>query len=358
MEISCSDAALRILGGNPEDGKTTLQHVLGQVHPADEPLLRLAARTAIEQGTPFRITHRISPPTGEMRYIRCEAEAIRGRNGEIEQVIGTVLDITDLQKVTEELRTARNKAEYANQAKSQFLANMSHELRTPLNAIIGFSELMATDVMGPMETAQYQAYAKDIHDSGLHLLAVVNDILDLSRIEVGVTELEETEIDIEDIYHFCTRTVEGRAKAAKLALIQQSAPNLPKLRADLRLTRQILLNLLSNAIKFTPAGGTVCLGAEIAADGALVLSVEDTGIGIAAENIERVTEPFMQVENHLSRRFDGVGLGLALTKQFAELHDAKFSILSTEGKGTRVEVAFPASRTLRADEPRLSAVGM
>ena len=358
MEISCSDAALHILGGNPEDGKTTLQHVLGQVHPADEPLLRLAARTAIEQGTPFRITHRISPPTGEMRYIRCEAEAIRGRNGEIEQVIGTVLDITDLQKATEELRAARNKAEYANQAKSQFLANMSHELRTPLNAIIGFSELMATDVMGPMETAQYQAYAKDIHDSGLHLLAVVNDILDLSRIEVGVTELEETEIDIEDIYHFCTRTVEGRAKAAKLALIQESASNLPKLRADLRLTRQILLNLLSNAIKFTPAGGTVCLGAEIAAGGALVLSVEDTGIGIAAENIERVTEPFMQVESHLTRRFDGVGLGLALTKQFAELHDAKFSIMSAEGKGTRVEVAFPASRTLTTDEPHLSAVGL
>ncbi len=358
MEISCSDAALRILGGNSEDGKTTLQHVLGQVHPADEPVLRLAARTAIEQGTPFRITHRISTPTGEMRYVRCEAEAIRGRNGEIEQVIGTVLDITDLQKVTEELRTARNKAEYANHAKSQFLANMSHELRTPLNAIIGFSELMATDVMGPMETAQYQAYAKDIHDSGLHLLAVVNDILDLSRIEVGVTELEEAEIDIEDIYHFCKRTVEGRAKAAKLALIQQSAPNLPKLKADLRLTRQILLNLLSNAVKFTPAGGTVCLGAEIAADGALVLSVEDTGIGIAAENIERVTEPFMQVESHLSRRFDGVGLGLALTKQFAELHGAKFSIMSAEGKGTRVEVAFPASRTLTTDEPHLSAVGM
>lgn len=357
-EVTCSDEAFRIFGGRPRAGRVTLPQFLNSVHPSDEPRMRLATREAIERGTPFSITHRIVLKTGEVRYIRSEAEAVADAGGKVERLIGTVLDITDLQKATEELRAARNKAEYANRAKSQFLANMSHELRTPLNAIIGFSELMATDILGPMEKAQYQAYAKDINDSGLHLLAIVNDILDLSRIEVGVTELEETEIDIEDICHFCKRTVEDRAKAAKLALIQESAPNLPKLRADLRLTRQILLNLLSNAIKFTPAGGTVCLGAEVAADGALIFSVEDTGIGISADNIERVTEPFMQVESHLSRRFDGVGLGLALTKQFAELHDARFSIRSVEGKGTRVEVAFPASRTLAAEEPRLSAAGM
>lgn len=357
-EVTCSDEAFRIFGGKPRAGRVTLPQFLNGVHPSDEPRMRIATREAIERGKPFSITHRIVLKTGEVRYIRSEAEAVRDADGRVERLIGTALDITDLQKATEELRIARNKAEYANKAKSQFLANMSHELRTPLNAIIGFSELMATDILGPMEKSRYQAYAKDINDSGLHLLSIVNDILDLSRIEIGVTELEETEIDIEDICHFCIRTVEDRARTAKLTLIKESASNLPKLRADIRLTRQILLNLLSNAIKFTPAGGTVCLGVEVAADGALIFSVEDTGIGISADNIERVTEPFMQVESHLSRRFDGVGLGLALTKQFAELHDARFSIRSVEGKGTRVEVAFPASRTLAAEEPRLSAAGM
>ncbi|MEQ8377388.1 PAS domain S-box protein [Parvibaculum sp.] len=356
-EIACSDEAFRIFGGEPQDARLKLPEVLDRVHSSDRARIREAANDAIKLGTPFRTMYRIIRAGGETRYVRCEAEAIRGPDGGVKQLIGTVLDITDLQKATEELRAARNRAEYANQSKSQFLANMSHELRTPLNAIIGFSELMATGVMGRLETAQYQAYAKDINDSGLHLLAIVNDILDLSRIEVGATELEETEIDVEELARFCVRTVEGRARTAKVRLFRQPMPEMPKLFADQRLARQILLNLLSNAIKFTPAGGSVSLGAELTAEGELVFLVEDTGIGIAAENIDRVTEPFMQVENHLSRRFEGVGLGLALTKQFAELHDGTLSIDSVEGKGTRVEIRFPAVRMRSASEFRVAAAG-
>ncbi|WP_421864756.1 PAS domain-containing sensor histidine kinase [Parvibaculum sp.] len=355
-EIACSDEAFRIFGGHPQEGPITLPQFLDRVHPSDRPRMRAAAEDATTLGVPFRITLRILAD-GETRYIRNEAEPVRDSHGNVVQLIGTVLDITDLQKATEELRAARNKAEYANRTKSQFLANMSHELRTPLNAIIGFSELMATDVLGPMEVSQYQAYAKDINDSGLHLLAIVNDILDLSRIEVGVTELEETEVDVEELGQFCIRTVEGRARSAQLDLVRLPVAYPAMLHADKRLVRQILLNLLSNAIKFTPAGGTVSLGAELAADGALVLSVEDTGIGIAAEDVDRVTEPFMQVESHLSRRFDGVGLGLALTKQFIELHGGVISIESTQGKGTLVAIRFPPERVRSGPPSLLAATG-
>ncbi|MFN4229403.1 PAS domain S-box protein [Parvibaculum sp.] len=353
--ITCSDEAFRIFGGEPQGKGVTLERFLDRVHPSDQLRMRQATRDAIDLGQPFRTTHRIVLANGEVRYIRSEAEPVRREDGKVRQLIGTVLDITDLQKATEELRAARNKAEYANQAKSQFLANMSHELRTPLNAIIGFSELMATDVLGPLTKEQYQGYAKDINDSGMHLLAIVNDILDLSRIEVGVTELEEREIDVEELCQFCARTVEGRASSAKLKLTVEPGQRLPILFADQRLTRQILINLLSNSIKFTPAGGTITLTADIAADGALVFAVEDTGIGIAPEDIERVTEPFIQAESHLSRRYEGVGLGLALTKQFAQLHGASLSIESSKGKGTRVEVRFPASRMQPVTELRLAA---
>ncbi|WP_293336048.1 PAS domain S-box protein [Parvibaculum sp.] len=356
-EISCSEEAFRIFGGRPQEDHITLPRFLERVHPSDRPRMHAAVREAIARGTPFRITLRIVFADGDIRYIRNEAEPVRDSHGNVVELIGTVLDITDIQKVTEELRAARNKAEYANRTKSQFLANMSHELRTPLNAIIGFSELMATDVMGPMEASQYQAYAKDINDSGQHLLAIVNDILDLNRIEVGVTELEETEVDVEELGQFCMKTVEGRARAAQLDLVRLPVAYPVTLHADKRLVRQILLNLLSNAIKFTPAGGTVSLAAELAEDGALVFSVEDTGIGIAVEDIARVTEPFIQVENHMSRRFDGVGLGLALTKQFIELHGGVMSIESTEGKGTRVDIRFPPERVRTGSPSLLAATG-
>jgi PAS domain S-box-containing protein len=347
-EVSCSDETFRIFGHEPQGVKVTLPLFLASIHTADEPAIGAAVTAALESGTSFRETCRIVLADGEIRHIRVEAEVVRDAKGRVGRLIGTVLDITDLQKTAEELRAARNRAEQANKAKSQFLANMSHELRTPLNAIIGFSELMATDAIGPLDHSQYQAYAKDINDSGLHLLAIVNDILDLSRIEAGVTELEEAEIDLDELCAVCLRTVEGRARTAKLCLGVDLSAGLPPLWADPRLVKQILINLLSNAVKFTPPGGTVRLSAHLRSGNGLSLAVEDSGIGIAAEDLDRVIEPFMQVEGDLARRFEGVGLGLALCKRFAELHGATLAISSELGRGTRVDIHFPAARTLAA----------
>ena len=318
---------------------------LNAVHPEDRAFVEQAVSQALESGEPYRIEHRIVMPDGSIRVVREQAEIERDAAGTPACMRGTVLDTTIINRVTENLRDALNRAELANQAKSQFLANMSHELRTPLNAIIGFSELMAGDVLGPLEVSQYRSYAKDINDSGNHLLAVVNDILDLSRIEVGAAELDESVLDVDSVASACLRTVDGRAVQTGLSLERDIPSVFPTLLADERLLKQILLNLLSNAIKFTPAGGTVRLVGRLDAEGCVILEVADNGIGIAATDIERVMEPFAQVEGSLSRRFDGVGLGLALVKQFARLHDATLAIDSEPGRGTRVIIRFPATRT-------------
>lgn len=340
-----SDEAYRIFGLEPQSLEMTYPVFLNAVHPEDRAFVEQAVLQALENGEPYRIEHRIVMPDGSIRVVREQAEIERDAAGEPVRMRGTVLDTTIINHVTENLRDALNRAELANQAKSQFLANMSHELRTPLNAIIGFSELMAGDVLGPLEVSQYRSYAKDINDSGNHLLAVVNDILDLSRIEVGAAELDECVLDVDNVASACLRTVDGRAVQTGLSLERDIPSVFPTLLADERLLKQILLNLLSNAIKFTPAGGTVRLMGRLDAEGCVILEVADNGIGIAATDIERVMEPFAQVEGSLSRRFDGVGLGLALVKQFARLHDATLAIDSEPGRGTRVTIRFPATRT-------------
>ena len=340
-----SDEAYRIFGLEPQSLEMTYPVFLNAVHPEDRAFVEQAVSQALESGEPYRIEHRIVMPDGSIRVVREQAEIERDAAGTPARMRGTVLDTTIINRVTENLRDALNRAELANQAKSQFLANMSHELRTPLNAIIGFSELMAGDVLGPLKVSQYRSYAKDINDSGNHLLAVVNDILDLSRIEVGAAELDESVLDVDSVASACLRTVDGRAVQTGLSLERDIPSVFPTLLADERLLKQILLNLLSNAIKFTPAGGTVRLVGRLDAEGCMILEVADNGIGIAATDIERVMEPFAQVEGSLSRRFDGVGLGLALVKQFARLHDATLAIDSEPGRGTRVIIRFPATRT-------------
>lgn len=340
-----SDEAYRIFGLEPHRVEMTYPVFLAYVHPEDRDTVEQAIAQALESKEPYKIEHRIVLPDGSIRVVREHAEIERDATGRAVRMRGTVLDTTVINHVTDSLREALKRAEFANEAKSQFLANMSHELRTPLNAIIGFSELMASDVLGPMEVPQYRSYAKDINDSGHHLLAVVNDILDLSRIEVGATDMDESPLVVDDLACACMRIVDGRAALAGLTLAREIPVAFPALYADERLLKQIILNLLSNAIKFTPAGGTVSFAARRDTDGGIVLQVSDSGIGIAPADIERVMEPFVQVEGSLSRRFDGVGLGLALVKQFALLHDATITIDSELDKGTRVAVHFPSWRT-------------
>ncbi|MBX6366869.1 MAG: PAS-domain containing protein [Rhodospirillales bacterium] len=239
------------------------------------------------------------------------------------------------------LTQAKESAELASRAKSEFLANMSHELRTPLNAVIGFSEIIGREILGPAGRREYVEYARDIHESSTHLLQIINDILDVSKIEAGMMSLYPTQVDPPAIVHGCCRIVRPRAQDARVELATEVTETTPLITADERMLKQIVLNLLSNAIKFTPEGGRVTIRTERADGDWLQITVRDTGIGIAPEDIEKVLRPFGQVESSLARRFTGTGLGLPLSKGFVELHGGTLSISSRPGAGTTVTVRLP-----------------
>jgi signal transduction histidine kinase len=254
----------------------------------------------------------------------------------------------------EALRRARDEAEAANKAKSEFLATMSHELRTPLNAIIGFSELMMRGVLGPVGNENYLSYIKDIHLSGRHLLDIINDILEFSKAEAGKLELLECEVDVAEVVAALLRLIGPKARDAGLVLRDRLPQGLSRLWCDERKLKQMLLNLLSNAVKFTPAGGTIEL--EVAETPAgFAISVRDTGIGIAKSDLGRVLRPFVQVENSLSRRHEGTGLGLTLVKSMAEIHDGSLTLESELGRGTVARLAFPPERMIPARNRALAA---
>jgi signal transduction histidine kinase len=251
----------------------------------------------------------------------------------------------ELQAATESLTRALDAAAEASQAKSQFLATMSHELRTPLNAIIGFSELLKGELFGPIGDARYKGYINDVHRSGKHLLSLVNDVLDFSKIDAGHLELQEDQIDIGETLATSLRMIEAQAAITGVIIEREIAHDLPILRADERRVRQILLNLLSNAVKFTPRGGQVRLIAY-ADDKEFVVQVADNGIGMAKEDIPRALERFGQLDGDLNRKYEGTGLGLPLTKKLAELHGGRLEIESELCVGTKVTVAFPAERLI------------
>jgi PAS domain S-box-containing protein len=258
---------------------------------------------------------------------------------------GTARDITDLKAREAALTTARDMAEVANRSKGEFLANMSHELRTPLNAIIGFSEIMDRGTFGALGSERYKGYVRDIIRSSRHLLGIINDILEAAKMEAGKLDLDEEAIDVAAATQEIVQLLAEQAAQAHLAVAIKADDNLPRLHADPRRLRQILLNLISNAIKFTPSGGSVTVEIGCGGSGGITLVVADTGIGIAAEDLTKALTPFGQVEGSLNRRHDGTGLGLPLSKALAELHGAEFHIDSAPGRGTRITIAFPASRT-------------
>jgi len=222
---------------------------------------------------------------------------------------------------------------------------MSHELRTPLNAIIGFSEMLASETFGPLGDHRYPDYAKSICDSGRHLLDLINDILDFSKLDAGRLELHDQTFDLHEVIDGALQMMQGEAARTGIRIHKTLGKELPYLHADQRRVRQVLLNLLSNAVKFTPAGGTVEVtafrrGAEIG------VAVADTGIGIAADDIPRALERFGQVDSSLSRKYEGTGLGLPLSKRLMELHDGRLELESIVGAGTTVTILFPAKRLI------------
>jgi PAS domain S-box-containing protein len=252
---------------------------------------------------------------------------------------GIILDSTRLKEANIQLTVA-------NRAKSEFLANMSHELRTPLNAIIGFAELMTREPLGKLGHPTYRQYVNDIAESGRHLLVLINDILDLSKIEAGKLTLEEQDVDLRAVLDQTLRILNERITAKRLGLSVDVRAGLPPLHGDARKLKQIFLNLLANAIKFTPEEGSITVALRKEEDGGLVFVVSDTGVGIPEHALATVMLPFMQADQGLNRRFEGTGLGLPLTKAMTEMHGGRVELSSTIGVGTTVSVRFPPERTI------------
>jgi two-component system cell cycle sensor histidine kinase PleC len=261
-------------------------------------------------------------------------------------MISTIRDITERKNMMRSLKRAKDDADDANRAKSAFLANMSHELRTPLNAIIGFSELMKNHLFGPLNNPKYEEYMADIHFSSRHLLDIINDVLDMSKIEAGRVELIESEVSIPEVLDSVVRIMGDRAQAVLINLDFKVEPSFPHLKADQRLLRQILINLVSNAVKFSPAGKGVKARAYILPDRHMRLAIEDEGCGIPEDKLKVVLEPFGQVNDPKHCNGQGTGLGLPLAKAMMELHGGKLTLESKEGKGTKVYLDFPLDRTM------------
>lgn len=262
--------------------------------------------------------------------------------------IYAITDISEFKQTEEILSQAAERAIEANRTKNEFIANMSHELRTPLNAILGFSEAIKAEIFGPVGSAKYKAYADDIYTSGSHLLAIINDLLEVSRLAAGKTEIHPTTVDFRGIVDECMRIATGYPGADRLTISSDIDPGIDTLWTDERIVKQIILNLLSNAIKFTPAQGLVSLAARLTRSGGTEIVVEDTGIGIPPDQVGRVMEPFHQVEGTMQRSYHGSGLGLHLVKSQVALLGGELNIESTVRVGTRITITFPPENTVKA----------
>lgn len=253
-------------------------------------------------------------------------------------------DMTDLKLREEALLKEKEKFEQASGYKSQFLATMSHELRTPLNAVLAFSEILQKELFGPLGDNRYQEYATDIHASGQHLLDLINDLLDLARIEAGRYELNFEEADFGELVRSSCNVLKEQAKEKDIRYRSWIAKDLPLIDADSRAVRQILLNLLSNAIKFTPAGGAVSVRAKLDEHGGVTMTVSDTGVGIAGSDLETILTPFSQVASNVCSNDAGAGLGLSIVNALVDLHGGTLDIESNVGEGTQITVTLPISR--------------
>ena len=267
-------------------------------------------------------------------------------------LVGNLVDqyIQDIEATKRDLEASVALAEQANRAKSEFIATMSHELRTPLNAVIGFSEMMVNEVFGALGHQNYKDYAKDIHDSGSHLLNVINDILDISKAEAGTLTLAEGIVDCREVIVASCRLLRPRLQKSELTLTVTLPDRMPQLQADARMVKQIVLNLLANAAKFTPTGGNI--GVAVTADPrGLVIEIRDTGVGIAEAELKRVRQPFIQVDSSLNRRHEGTGLGLPLVDMMMRQHGGVLELDSEQGKGTTARVRFPSKRLVWVTRP-------
>ncbi len=341
--IFCSEEMARIHGVSVEEylaSASSLEGNINWAHPDDRERLAHVFVESARQETNFDVEYKINTRTGEVRHVRELGKAVFDENGAYIRSNGVLQDITDQKQSQESLQTALADAEQANRAKSEFLATMSHEFRTPLNAILGFSDMLRAQYFGPLGAKKYKEYAHDIHDSGTHMLALVDDMLDIAAIEAGKRTIDKAVIDADEVLKGCINDMELAAQIAGIDLSLDVPDDLPSLYADRRSTVQIVLNLLSNAIKFTERDGTVSVSVK-SLDDQLTIGVSDTGIGIEPERLSKITEPFSQAHDEPHITQNGTGLGLSIVKSLVEMHQGNLNIESEIDKGTIVTVAFP-----------------
>jgi PAS domain S-box-containing protein len=343
--IHIHEQALELFGLPATFATLTAAEFEAIVHPDDRASRREALADAIAHATRYDTTYRITTPGGSF-VINVVGEPVRGSDGKLTGLIGVVQDISERDRVERELIAARKAAEAASEAKSRFLATMGHELRTPLNAINGFSEIMAAETRGPLGDDAYRDYTRHILASGRHLLDLINNVLDLTRLELNAVPADVDPIDVNGLIHSVTGQMQAQAAQKQIDLaVRATMPAL--LRADPRLLRQVLFNLIGNAVKFAPPATRIDVVGEGTDAGEFALRVGDAGPGIAEEDLERVVQPFQQADDGLARQHEGLGLGLYVVRTIAEGHGACLTFDRSPQGGSEVGLLFPPQRVVK-----------
>lgn len=346
--LSANPAMARILGYNsPQELLSTVRNANQELYDDIRGRIRyLRQREDFGDSTPIEIE--MIKSDGTKIWVSENTRAVFDQKGLLQFFEGSIADISERKEAEMKLRDAKIASDLASRAKSEFLTNMSHELRTPLNAIIGFSEIIKDEAFGPVGSPEYKDYASNIHDGGRRLLNIINEILDISRIDAGDRVLNESVTDLRKVAQSCIDLLQPKIEASELRVDLRIGAGFPKLIAEELAVKQMLMNLLSNAIKFTPNTGHIAIEAEIAGTGSVRLSVTDTGIGLDDAEIEKALSPFGQVEAHHSRSGAGTGLGLTLVKSLISMHQGTFELLSQKGIGTTATLIFPARRVAQS----------
>ncbi|MCJ9428182.1 PAS domain-containing sensor histidine kinase [Kordiimonas marina] len=347
-ELFWSDEVYRIFGMEPQVLTPTYDIFLSFIHPDDRAAVEAAvARSLEDPAERYDINHRIVRPDGEIRTVREIGKAQMDKDGKPRLMIGSVQDITESESLQEQMASALIRETEANRSKSEFLANLSHELRTPLNAVIGYSSLIATLPKTDAAFDKIEEYAGDINMAGTHLSELVEDILEMSKVDLGIVDLHEDDVDLENVIHAVQTMANGRANERGVILRTKIAPALPRVTGDALRIKQVLLNLIVNSIKFTDSGGWVHVDAYERDDGGVRVSVADNGCGMEKNRIEDAIKKFTKLHSPLKSQYQGgLGLGLSMAKAYCDLHEADLTIESDPGQGTTVFVDFPPSRTI------------
>ncbi len=336
-----------ILGLTPEEVPRRQVDFNRYLHPEDRERVTALFESVSAQPRDYEVEYRIVRPDGGVRHVVEIGELTYDDAGRPSGHTGTLQDVTTMKQAERALVAAKQEAEIASRAKSEFLANMSHELRTPLNVIIGFAELIEKERLGPIGNPAYPEHAGQIRAAGGHLLELISDVLDMSRVEAQTLSLLEEDLDVSAVIRDSVQLAGRRLNQREVELRIDVPEDLPGLHGDERRLKQVLINLLSNAFKFTPEGGRISIGASVDPDAGFLIRVTDTGIGMAAEDIPKALARFGQVDGSLARDFNGTGLGLPLSKALVEMHGGTLALESAPGAGTTVTLQLPAARILR-----------